>query len=744
MGIISTILIILANSVVAQISANTNIENTKSEVDNQQSLINSVQEGFTRVTENGKLSLWVNTENADIMIEDKFAGYRWFSNPINLNDDSTASNSMKEQLKAQLWVSFLDEIRNVVTVESHTHCVMKNTFEIRLVRKNNQIVGVKTTYDFQDKTQMFKISLQFTLENGYLEVSILYDEIEEYGTSVICSIDLLPNFGAGSIQDDGYLFIPDGSGALIKFEDSYKEASDYKESVYGRDPAVNLLLRTVPDSQTIRMPVFGIKKDNAAFIGVIDEGDAIASIRASSNIRVSSYSTVSASFVYRENDNAGIVDKDSLVRTVRMADKSPASTSPVVRYYFLRGEDADYSGMARIYQSYLVNKYNLKRLTEKSFSPLLLEIFGLTEYKTNFLGIPIKKPVVATTFKQAEDFIKSLKDNGVSGVSTALYGFQKGGYQKKTIAKESFDSKVGGKKGYKRLLDYADAPVYVSYDLVQNFSAVNSLLKGEKYIRNLNGMTVVREKGTLSSGSWNGSPKWLITSAWRLKDLCDNLLSRVTPTQNSGIVFQHMGKMIYNNFSPNANTDRQQLKSSYQSILKKSKTVLDHVAGECGNVYLLSGVDMMYEVPLESSRFQIISESVPFYSMVLHGYVNLHSENLGLSHDQYSMLLKCIESGVSLTYRATNCDAGKLTNTALSFLYNTQFSDWNEVIAKNVKEYSDIQKDLYTQRIIAHMYEKNLSITTYENGTVLIVNFTNDNQQYNGVSVQPKSVKVIG
>ena len=32
----------------------------------------------------------------------------------------------------------------------------------------------------------------------------------------------------------------------------------------------------------------------------------------------------------------------------------------MVRYYFLRDEDADYSGMARCYRAYLIQRYGLK------------------------------------------------------------------------------------------------------------------------------------------------------------------------------------------------------------------------------------------------------------------------------------------------------------------------------------------------------------------------------------------------
>ena len=77
-----------------------------------------------------------------------------------------------------------------------------------------------------------------------MQVRILYDDIREYGKSKITRIDLLPWFGAGAADEEGYLFIPDGSGALVDFADNTHDAPTYRMPVYGSDPAVDLLLKT--------------------------------------------------------------------------------------------------------------------------------------------------------------------------------------------------------------------------------------------------------------------------------------------------------------------------------------------------------------------------------------------------------------------------------------------------------------------------------------------------------------------
>lgn len=106
-----------------------------------------------------------------------------------------------------------------------------------------------------------------TLGEEYAQAEILYDEIEEYGAARITNIDLFPSFGAGKVGEDGYLFLPSGSGALVDYADSESSSASYRQMVYGENPAVGLLLKTKPEQGAIRLPVFGAKNGDACIPG---------------------------------------------------------------------------------------------------------------------------------------------------------------------------------------------------------------------------------------------------------------------------------------------------------------------------------------------------------------------------------------------------------------------------------------------------------------------------------------------
>ena len=88
--------------------------------------------------------------------------------------------------------------------------------------------GVKTYYYridpdgsivflFDFPNEKFRVPVRYALNGERFDASILTDGILEYGTNKIKSIEFLPYFGAGGMNEDGYLFVPDGSGALIYF-----------------------------------------------------------------------------------------------------------------------------------------------------------------------------------------------------------------------------------------------------------------------------------------------------------------------------------------------------------------------------------------------------------------------------------------------------------------------------------------------------------------------------------------------
>ena len=170
-----------------------------------------------------------------------------------------------------------------------------------------------------------------------------------------------------------------------------------------------------------------------------------------------------------------------------------------------------------------------------------------------------------------------------------------------------------------------------------------------------------------------------------------------------------------------------------------------HITGGVGsdgaNVYMLVGADILCEIPLTCSEQDIFSCEVPFYAMVLHGLVTLTSSPLNTAADQEQTVAMCAQFGVCPTYRVTGCLSDELTDTNLAFLYNSSYTYWKEKIIANDRLIQEAQKELANTLITSHRYEGDLSITTYENGAVIVYNRSQTKAAtYNGCTAKSRSL----
>ena len=97
----------------------------------------------------------------------------------------------------------------------------------------------------------------------------------------LTTINLLPYFGAANDESQGYIFVPDGPGALIYLNNGKTTAETYGRAVYGRDRASMPVNEYSADSkEQIYLPVFGLKNDDRAFVAILEDGDAMGQINA--------------------------------------------------------------------------------------------------------------------------------------------------------------------------------------------------------------------------------------------------------------------------------------------------------------------------------------------------------------------------------------------------------------------------------------------------------------------------------
>ena len=124
-----------------------------------------------------------------------------------------------------------------------------------------------------------------------------------------------------------------------------------------------------------------------------------------------------------------------------------------------------------------------------------------------------------------------------------------------------------------------------------------------------------------------------------------------------------------------------------------------------GNAYVLPYANHILDIPTESSNFLRASESVPFVSMVLHGYVNYTGGALNMEGDVQYSLLKAIENGASLYFVLSyqNTNALKESDTYNKF-YSVAYDVWKDDMIKYYDIVNEALRDLQTTQIVDHVF----------------------------------------
>lgn len=712
-ALILTILLIVSNSLFVTAEVD--------EAEKEEPLNSQISESFTLIEENENLALYVDIGTANIAILEKKSKEVWKA----FRDDLVAS--LNDSSASLLDISYSGA--NNLLMKAGTNS--NSFFEIRRIKN-----GCKFIFDFETKEASFKVPFKVLLHNDFLEVTLLYDEVKESGGGQIADISLLPNWGAGSATEDGYVFIPDGSGAIINYSDAVSRTENYSADIYGNDPSQDLIYPKISDNEKIRLPVFGIRHNNCAELSIIVNGDASATINAS---MANDMVMCNASFVYRESDLTGLQQSDGATRNMTILQSKHLDTNPTVYKYFLTGEDANYSGMARKYRQYIVEKTGLKKGVKKSTPALSIEAFGAVLEEKSFLGIPYKSTNVATKFSQLELLAKKLNEAGISDIKFYLYGFLNGGFEGTTNVNMKYIDKLGGKKGFDSFSkSVGKENVYTVCDIGRSFGRSFDFFRSKDYMKCLNQTVVERHYYNLASEKWNKNlGAWKYYTVDMQKKLFSKLLKNLS--NESNIVFANMGSEIMSDFTIKETFNREDYIEFLNQMLRKCDKKKVDVAFEGGNIYSVKYANSLYEIPLSSSGFAIESYDIPFYTMVFHGLIPLSSDSVNDRQDKDAFLLKAFEQGVSATWRVIGENPNKFKNTKLNFLYNSQMDYVFENAIAFAEDYNTVHSVLYDKQITDHTYSGDLSITTYENGWKLVCNYGQEEVVY-----QDKVIDVTG
>ena len=586
----------------------------------------------------------------------------------------------------------------------------------------------------------------------------IYDYFGQIGGAFVdfplYSINILPHFGASPSGKEGYIFVPDGSGALIDIK--VATAVQYARDIYGIDNSVAYGLDEHgwkdPMDRYLRerlyMPVFGLKEEDRAFMAVIEQGHGMGRVKANTASNNIPYAKVSSEYVLLPYGTVSLTRTDRTVELDRRARgeiKAYASALPnediVIRYTFLTEEEADYVGMALRFQEHMIDKYGLTRIDPKENVPFYLELVGAVPERKSIMGIPRDVITPLTTFKQAQEIVNELIENKVDNIQVRYLGWREGGLFPPMPRRARIETKLGSSKDFSELIDFMadrDVGFYPDVDFLNIYD--------DEIIR-------VNLKRDVAQ-SLNRQPVWMVRDNWasvwvlspqQVDSMVQRFMADYQKFNIGGLSLGDLGSQINSDFdlnNPVSRADSLVINANAMKRLQQEYN-LDLMINKA-NMYAVPYASHLINIPLTANNYNIVSRSVPFCQIVLHGFVNYTGFPLNHSADYDFAILKLLETGAAPYFSWMHAEGTSVKETEFNHLFPNHYRDWLESAVNVYQEVNAVLNQVQGQRIINHkMLANDLYLTTYENGLSIMVNYSRDRVEYQGIEIEGMSYKLI-
>ncbi len=632
----------------------------------------------------------------------------------------------------------------------------------------------ETEYSSNDKIPaLFKMALEYTIDKDGLYIRLNAGKIRfDSSNYTLKSIAILPYAGACDVHNGGYIFSPDGSGTLFDLQAIAGSQFTTTSSIYGQDYAYHSV--TGGSREVVRYPAFGavetlttsekyteieviidengeeveteVEKSrdtytNYGYLAVVTAGDSLAKLTVTNGGSLHMFASAYTTFNPRPSDtyplSGGLSAGTDAMWTVESKRRYTGDYG--IRVFILDTEHSSYSGMASVYRDYLETNGVITRLEEESEDiPLYIEALGAIDTTKTFLGIPYQKSVPLTSFTKALEILQTLKDKaGIRNVKLIYDGWCNDGMIPLVPNGIDICDALGGEEEFNKLVEYAKDPangnITLFPDLDFMLAAKDEMFDGFSSKDDLS--RTINDEGC---GLQYYDPLYQGYTYSRMGIISPNSIERFYNSTYAdyskynvgGIAVTTMGQYLSSDFDEDEPLNREDSKKIVSRLLARIKEDNGKVLTAGGNYYSWPYVTDIVNVPLEDSHYNYTVAPVPFYGMLIHGYIEFSGTAINLAGDYRNQFLRTIESGASPMFviAAENTSVLKnyINNWKLSKYYSVKYAIWLQDMCNTYNELNEVLKSVKYSRIIEHEFvddEYRVVKVTYENGTVFFINY---------------------
>jgi len=724
-------------------------------------------------------------EDNDKAIDAESFDYGRFISFYSLLDLSDPDLTAREQtsilskypVTADMAIYILDESSTTAQLTNLEDYIRNNTeYSLEDLLNDHELVG----YEMEDASPaIFKMALEYTLEEDGLQVRLPARGISfDAATYTLDTIQVLPYLGAGRTakkdtdvrHDVGYNFVPDGSGAIIAFDQNtrYTQVSG---TMYGGDFGFyNSISATTASYQTWRVPVYGtvmttqqrvsknlvdadgnpVLDENGnqmietvpgktlkhGYVAFITEGDSLARIDAVTGGTSHPYHSIGLTLFARQTDSYPLdgitVSGGAAVYTKSINRRYVGNYTVKVR--LLYSNNATYVGMAKLFRQYLLDEGVLEKLPDQGTDiTLYSDYIGAIDTTKKILGVPVDATADITTFENAKIIFDELKEAGIAKQAIRYLGWVNGGMTSAAPTKIKVVKELGGEEKLKELVSHVQAEGGKVY-LDLNFSYVNrlSMFDGfdeeEDTVKTIDGKIAYYQTYNPIIQAFNTRVAYLI-SIGSAESIYEKVAERYLSLFGDGektLSAGSLGHALNSNQDEDFPMNRENSKEYTIQALEKITADYQSVLLEKGNYYTWKYADVVLDIPLDSSNRNTTTAEVPFLGILLHGYLNYAGEPINLAGDYEYTLLKTIENGANPYFVIAYDNVPELKVNGYSEYYAVQYSVWKETIIEEYKKLNKVLGPLQNVEIISHEIVADRVVKVgYQNGMLIYLNYNN-------------------
>lgn len=700
-------------------------------------------ESVEQIAENDNFLLYMDPDNERLCLKVKKTGKCWWTSPINADSDPTPISEDGDTMKSgQIGQAKSSAAINIgdLRQEKRTELPAPAYSYKASVSFKAEANGCAVTYNYT--SYGVKLTVHYELKDDCLHSYVKTDEIVEKDSTsdegkALTKIILAPYMGAVSglntdgSPTEGYMIVPDGSGAVINYNNGKTNYASYSQRIYGTDyTAVPLNAPRV--TEQAYLPMVATVQGNNGLVTIVSEGDANVYANAQvSGQNKQAYNNAYFEFETRSSDEFFMSGTDTNKITVFEKYGIKTDTFGLEYYPLENDEGVNYADVAEVYRNYLINSKGLTQKTEANDTDLYVDTYGSVLKEESILGLPITMKTKLTTFSQASDIASQLNDAGADSIVMNYNDWTKASVKNMVSTKAKALGKLGSTDDFKNL----NSDNLTVYGSVNNFT----MEKGSWGYFELSN-TAIRVSSAYSRQSSYSPAFGVAVSGVSPALIAPNTYTKIfketidsfTGNSVNSMGFGDWSTKLVSDFSKKNTSCRNDTMNTIVTGYSDAVNAGQSIIAEGANSYVLPYVSAVTDVPVYSSGFNLTDMDIPFYQMVIHGYVPYSTKAINASSDTDRTYMRALAAGSNVNYDMIYQDADELIDTRDDDLYYSHYSGWVQMAANQYK---------VTKKVLAAVSDYTISDYTVE-GDIIKTTYSKEGQADVVIEVDTKNCTV--